>query len=136
MLVHDLREILNQSSSQVQLSAAVFADYRSDPTRGTKCQDWQSWVQGDLLDFLTPMCYGLTSVQRKAEIRETLKYSKIPVMAGIAINHIDTPRELHRYYQEVRNHPIQGIVWFAYNWRKPFFLPTLKESIYSPRPTH
>jgi uncharacterized lipoprotein YddW (UPF0748 family) len=124
--VDTLCQQLKTQNPQLQISAAIFPDYRTDPLRSTKCQDWEKWVQGDLLDFITPMCYAPKKRQRQAEIQEALELSKVPVLIGYALNRVNKTRDLEQLIRVAIQEGTNGIVWFAYNWRKDFFFPTLK----------
>lgn len=129
-VVKEICDQVEEINPDLLVSAAVFPSYRIDPLRQTKAQDWARWVKGDMIDFLTPMCYSGSSEDRQAEIDESLRLSEIPVVVGLPINTIDSPEELAQFYRQGMTGKSRGVAWFAYNWKSPFFLRTLHTEIY------
>jgi len=118
-------DVLKTINPHIQISAAIFPSYRNDPESLSKYQDWGAWVKGDMLDFITPMCYGYTGNTRHEEIRESLKLSDVPVVIGLAINRVKNPRDVEKLMGDGLTEGSAGIAWFAYNWQTPVFTKTL-----------
>ncbi len=118
-------EELKRINQDIQISAAIFPSYRNDPESLLKFQDWATWVQGDMLDFITPMCYGYTGNSRREEIRESLELSRVPVVIGLAINRVKNSRDVEKLIEDGFTDGSAGIAWFAYNWQTPVFVKTI-----------
>jgi len=118
-------EELKTVNTHIQISAAIFPSYRNDPQSLSKFQDWAAWVKGDMLDFITPMCYGYTGNTRQEEIRESLELSNVPVVIGLAINRVKNSRDVEKLIEDGLTERSAGISWFAYNWQTPVFTETL-----------
>ncbi len=123
--VERVTEELKVVDKDNQLSAAIFPSYAVDPESLQKFQDWAAWVKGDMLDFITPMCYAPNRDKRRQEIRESLEISKIPVVIGLAINHVKSTQDVEMLIQDGLTEGSAGIAWFAYNWRTPVFTETV-----------
>ncbi|MDD3807280.1 MAG: family 10 glycosylhydrolase [Candidatus Marinimicrobia bacterium] len=117
---------LKTMNPNIQLSAAVFPSYQNDPQCLSKFQDWATWVKGDMMDFITPMCYGHIRNIRQQEIRESLELSRVPVVIGLSINRVETSQDVEALIKDgFANGLSAGIAWFAYNWINPVFLETV-----------
>ncbi|HAE86848.1 TPA: hypothetical protein DCG86_02360 [Candidatus Marinimicrobia bacterium] len=123
--VRRVTDELKEVDKDIQLSAAIFPSYATDPQSLQKFQDWASWVKGDMLDFITPMCYAPNPEKRRQEIRESLEISNVPVVVGLAINRVKSSRDVEMLIQDGLTKGSSGIAWFAYNWRTPVFTETV-----------
>jgi uncharacterized lipoprotein YddW (UPF0748 family) len=123
--VERVTEELKGVDEDIQLSAAIFPSYADDPESQQKFQDWAAWVKGDMLDFITPMCYAPNRDKRRQEIKESLEISKIPVIIGLAINRVKSTQDVEMLIQDGLTDGSAGIAWFAYNWRTPVFTETV-----------
>lgn len=118
-------DVVKAVNPDIQISAAIFPSYRNDPGSLSKFQDWATWVKGDMLDFVTPMCYGYTGNTRHEEIRESLELSRIPVVIGLAINRVKNADDVEKLIKDGLTDGSAGIAWFAYNWQTPVFTKTM-----------
>jgi len=129
--VRELVATAKKHRPDIKVSAAVFPDYYEDPIRERKCQDWRTWTQGDLLDFVATMCSAGSDSLRHLQIKESMALSRVPVLIGYLNNNLDRPAEIERYYHEAIKQGAAGVGWFVYNWRPPVFFQTLKQDVYT-----
>ncbi len=123
--VRRVTDELKRVDEDIQLSAAIFPSYATDPESLQKFQDWAAWVKGDMLDFITPMCYAPNREKRRQEIRESLEISDVPVVIGLAINRVKSSQDVEMLIQDGLTEGSAGLAWFAYNWRTPVFTETV-----------
>ena len=129
-LVVEIRRTVEAAEPRMALSAAVFADYHADSLRQTKCQDWRSWVQGEVLDFVATMCYAGSDSLRDLEMRESMALSRVPVVIGVINRGLERAEQIEAVYQSAMRHQPAGVAWFAHNWSSAAFYPTLAAAIY------
>ncbi|MDK2976770.1 MAG: hypothetical protein PWP06_1245 [Candidatus Marinimicrobia bacterium] len=123
--VERVTDELKEVDEDIQLSAAIFPSYATDPQSLQKFQDWADWVKGDMLDFITPMCYAPNREKRRQEIRESLEISDVPVVIGLAINRVKSTQDVEMLIEDGLTEGSAGLAWFAYNWRTPVFTETV-----------
>jgi len=76
-LVRDVRAIARSIKPSVKISAAVYANYPA--VAESIGQDWGSWLQDDLVDFVCPMDYVQSNEQFATIIQKQLS---LPSAAG------------------------------------------------------
>jgi uncharacterized lipoprotein YddW (UPF0748 family) len=131
--VEDVQRMILIERPEVQLSAAVFSDKSTDPLGDEKCQDWDTWVARGLIDFLTPMCYAVSTERIMQMVRESIERGrgKVPVYIGLALNHHTDRKSFDILMTRTMQKEPEGIVIFAWNWRHPFtfdYLHTIFEA--------
>ncbi len=129
-VVQDLVKVAKSQDPNIKVSAAVFPDYFEDPIRERKCQDWQQWVRGDLLDFVATMCYASSDSLRQLQIEESLALSNVPVVIGYLNNSLADAETMIKYHQAALQAGALGTAWFVYHWGQPIFFQTLQRQIY------
>lgn len=120
--VEEVQRMVLSDRPEVQLSAAVFSEQSTNPLGDEKCQDWDTWVAKGLVDFLTPMCYAVSTARILEMVRESIERGKgkVPVYIGLALNHHADEQSFDELITRTMYEQPDGIVIFAWNWRQPF----------------
>ncbi len=129
--VGEVQRMLLAERPAIKLSAAVFPDRVNDPLGYEKCQDWDTWIAQGLVDFLTPMCYAVSTDRIMEMIRESLERGrgKVPVYIGLALNHHTDIKSFDILMTRALSYNPDGFVLFAWNWRQPFTFDYLHEKL-------
>ena len=129
--VADVQRMLLAERPDMKLSAAVFSDRVHDPLGDGKCQDWDTWVDQGLIDFLTPMCYAESTDRIMEMIRESIERGRgrVPVYIGLALNHHTDRDTFDVLMTRTFGYDPDGFVLFAWNWRHPFTFDYLHEKL-------
>ncbi len=98
---------------ELRLSAAVFPDKAS--AFGIKHQDWAGWMQGNLLDFITPMILSAN----EAPVCESIRFMQsknagMPIVAGLFAPFYKAPTlsSLKQLQASFQCSEEAGYVWF------------------------
>ncbi len=128
-LVLEIRKTIKSAAPSLPLSAAVFADYHEDPLRERKCQDWRSWVQGGVLDFVATMCYASSDSLREVEMQESVAMAKIPVVIGVINRGLERPEQIESVYAEAMRHQPAGLACVCAQLEQRGFLSDAEEAL-------
>lgn len=117
-LVKRLRQGIDWLRPGMPLSVAVFG---SLPTaQGEIFQDWPSWIEQDLVDFVVPMCYSESSEEMASYAQVDLESApKNRVVIGLGIlprknGKLDQPESLVERVNRCKELGSPGVVFFAY----------------------
>lgn len=126
LLVEDVYKKIKEIKPQVKLSAAVF----TPPFNQTSVlQEWETWVDKKIIDFLSPMTYTPRWQEFKStnENIATEVKGKIPVYPGIAVYQQTSPFDVIRQIQIARELGFKGVTLFAYAHLNDTLIDLLKE---------
>lgn len=112
---------------ELRLSAAVFPDKAS--AFGIKHQDWAGWMQGNLLDFITPMILSAN----EAPVCESIRFMQsknagMPIVAGLFAPFYKAPTlsSLKQLQASFQCSEEAGYVWFQSDYLKGLLEENLK----------
>lgn len=112
----ELRGELISVKPDVLLSAAVFGNYKD--AKNAYFQDWVSWVNDGLVDFITPMCYSSLASTVKSQVdfaREMVGGERVVVGLGILERSkgFDDPEGFYERVDTVRSLHTSGLSIFS-----------------------
>jgi uncharacterized lipoprotein YddW (UPF0748 family) len=108
--VHTLSSRIKKLRPHVEISVAVKADYEAAST--DFYQDWSTWVNEDIVDFVCLMAY---SRNIESILNKTLKKVNDPrkVAVGLGIYRLST-EQIAIQVKQVAALPFSGVVFFSY----------------------
>ncbi|MCX5748723.1 MAG: family 10 glycosylhydrolase [Candidatus Saganbacteria bacterium] len=132
-LVAGLKEALKRSGRDISLSAAVYPDIVE--AREDKGQDWLSWLNNGIVDFVVPMIYSddPDKIKDMVLLDASLSKKKNSVVAGLAAFKMDADMTV-RQIKMVRHYmmyygSLYGVSLFSYDCvsLKPLYLEKLRK---------
>ncbi len=117
-LLRTVRQKMHEVRPDASLSASVFINWESH--RDSFGQDWKTWIDESLVDFVAPMTYVADMEKFQGWVRKQEAWSggKVPVAMGIGpfadINPKVTPQGVLDQVQASRKLGCEGFVLFNY----------------------
>jgi len=134
-LVKRIRTKLKRLNPNLKLSAATFPSY-PDCVEAVG-QDWVSWINSGLLDFVNPMDYDLPPEKLKSLVsgyRQSISRKGFPVYAGIMTSqsYLIGAGDVKAHVDAIEKAGGDGVTLFAYSlwssgFRRKKSLPPLQE---------
>ena len=99
----------------VAVSCAVFPD--ADDSRNLRMQDWRSWIQEGIVDFVVPMAYTPDTQKFTGHIKKAVETPPGgKVLAGVgAYLMLDDPQDCIEKIDAARELGTSGVVLFSYD---------------------
>jgi len=99
----------------VAVSCAVFPD--ADESCNLRMQDWRSWIQEDIVDFVVPMVYTPDTREFTDRVKEAVQaQAGGKVLAGVGVYRmLDNPMDCIEKIEAARELGTPGMVLFSYD---------------------
>ncbi|MDD4644575.1 MAG: family 10 glycosylhydrolase [Bacteroidales bacterium] len=115
-LLREIRELVNQSGKKILLGADVFPN--PETSKVLIGQDWASWAQTDLLDFICPMFYtnnlDLFREYTDRAVKITKKGMGVYPGVGVGTSHNKITKDLLvKEVQITRDAGTGGVIFFS-----------------------
>jgi len=114
LLVMQIKEMLEREAPGVMLTAAVVGRHKR--AYDWAYQDWPSWVESGVLDYVVPMAYSkkTKSVNEMAKYAMTKRGNQKVLMGLGAWLVLDKPEQMIRQIEAVKREQVDGFVLFSY----------------------
>jgi len=110
LFIKTLRERVRQKKPSALMSVAVKADYRS--ARRDFFQDWPTWVNSGLVDFVCLMAYNNDIENTLTTTLEAVEYPQ-RIAVGLGIYRL-SPSQINTQVRQVAATPFSGVIFFSY----------------------
>jgi len=123
-LVEKIRSKLRDLNPDLRLSAATFPSYPECVE--TVGQDWISWINSGLLDFVNPMDYDLPPEKLQSTVsgyRKSISDRSFPIYAGImtSADYLIGAEDVQAHTDAIEKAGADGVTLFAYSlWSSRF----------------
>jgi len=144
--LYQTRTALNRHAPGIIVSADIFPGYYESRYSHTTYQDWKTWIDLGLIDFIIPMAYAGSLEGVRKEIQHVTSHAtgkEVSVIPGIAVakrtaDAFGGPGHppLAQQVTMIREIGLKGHVVFCYSWLMDSDenLATLRNTIYEPLP--
>jgi uncharacterized lipoprotein YddW (UPF0748 family) len=117
----EIRAALKEVKPDAELSAYVWGA-QTYGTGWSICQDWQTWMEEGLLDWVNPM--GYYSVRR--EFITAAKWNRemttdIPMLVTLAVSSRRGPARTKQQIEDAMDCGADGVVFFTLEYARPMF---------------
>ena len=119
-LAREIRAGLREVKPDAELSAYVWGA-QAYGTGWSICQDWQTWVEEGLLDWVNPM--GYYSIQR--EFQTAAKWNRematpdLPMLVTLAVSRRRGPARTKQQIKDAMDCGADGVVFFTLEYSRP-----------------